>query len=480
MTGYDLVIKGEKRGPRWSAHDDHAAKQLADYATSITIEDLPSEVLKSSCRILLDTIGVILGGSTAPQARHVAHRIGSRNGGSSTILGHSLQTSPLNAAIANGIAATWLDFDSGHRPPPGKPLLPAAHPPVHIVPATLAVAEAEKSSGADVLLALVAGYDVGARIGMGSRVRNEIHCHGTHHNVSAAAAAARLKGYTSREMETTIGLATHLSLMPSFKNALEGYTVRNVYAAVGSAMGILASQLAIRGFTPEYDAIGSVYGCVISPWVDNQRIVEDLGKRFEITLGFIKPYPMCRFGHPAIEAAEGLMEHNSINPKDIKDVEVNTFDWAAALDDRSPTTDLGAKFSVPWAVACVLVRGKAGPDEFRDEALADPLIRSVSERVTVREDPLYSSMTPAKRPARIKVQTVDGRIFEWEVFGSAGGPDAPLSDARVHEKFRILADPIIGEERASAVIDMVTHLIDLNDISELTRLLIPATAKASK
>jgi len=473
MPGHDLVIKGENKGPKLLSGEGSAVGLLADYAVAAQITDLPPEVIDHARRVLLDTIGVILGGSIAPEATALAHRLGRQDGGPSTIIGHALRASTLNAALANGTAATWLDYDSGHRPPPGKPLLPAAHPPIHLVPAILGVSEEMAASGPDVLVALVVGYEAGARIGMASRVRAEIHPHGTYHNVGAAVAAARLKGVDRDRMESTIGLAIHLTLMPSFQNAYQGRTVRNTYAAIGATSGILASILATANFTPEHDAIGSVFGGVISPWLDPERITEELGQRFEITQGFIKPYPMCRFGHPAVEAAEALINQYEIVSEEIDTVEVRTFGWAATLDDREPKTDLGAKFSIPWAVASMLVRKSAGPDDFRGEALADDKLRAVAARITVREDPSYTSMTPSKRPASVTVRTKRGDTFHWEVERSGGGPDAPLSAEKVQEKFRSLADPVIGPEQATVVADIVANLHELSDIRELTALLMP-------
>ncbi len=475
MPGYDTVIQGLHRGPNAGSIKEDPVEQLADFVTHTSLSDIPEDGIDHAKRILMDTIGVILGGSTAPEASSMARRLGKPDEGVSTIIGHRLRSSAINAALVNGTSATWLDFDSGHRPPPGKPLLPAAHPPVHLVPATIAAAESLGSSGGQVLQAMVVGYDAGARIGLASRLRPAIHCHGTYHNISAAVAVAKLKGYDTQRMKRTIGLAAHLSMMPSFENAYQGGTVRNVYAGVGAAVGILASQLAACGFTPEFDAVGSVFGVVASPWLDPGRITEDLGRRYEITQGFIKAYPMCRFGHPAIEAAEGLLNRFDCNIQEIDEVVIDTFDWAATLNDRSPKKDLAAKFSIPWAVASMLVRKSAGAFDFSDEGLCDETVRSVAAKVAVREDPLYSSMTPAKRPARITVRTRSGRTFANEVEGSSGGPDAPLSVATIQAKFKSLADPLIGPQKAAAVIEMVDRFEDLTDIRTLTEILMPQT-----
>jgi 2-methylcitrate dehydratase PrpD len=180
---------------------------------------------------------------------------------------------------------------------------------------------------------------------------------------------------------------------------------------------------------------------------------------------------MCRFGHPALEAAEAIVSRTNFSASEIDFVEVHTFDWAASLDDPEPKTDLGAKFSIPWAVASMLVKKAAGAEEFRTKNLDDPMVKSVSLKVKMKEDPGHSAATPMNRPARVIVRLKDGRILEEEVERSGGGPDAPLPLARVKEKFHSLADPVIGEKEATRVVDLVSRLEDLGNIREMTKLL---------
>ena len=118
MPGFDLVTRSEHKGPNVTDFGGGAIGRLANYAATTRLEDLPQYVVEHARRILLDTIGVILGGSIEPQTTALACRLGRRDGGPSTIIGHNLRASKLNAALANGTAATWLDYDSGHRPPP--------------------------------------------------------------------------------------------------------------------------------------------------------------------------------------------------------------------------------------------------------------------------------------------------------------------------------------------------------------------------
>ena len=117
MSGYDLIVKSEHKGPCLLNDERDAVDCLAEYAISTRLEDLPGEVLEHARHVFLDTLGVMMGGSIEPQASAMAHRLGRQGGGPCTIIGHDLQSSKLNAALVNGTAATWLDFDSGHRPP---------------------------------------------------------------------------------------------------------------------------------------------------------------------------------------------------------------------------------------------------------------------------------------------------------------------------------------------------------------------------
>lgn len=476
MPGYDLIIQSEHKGPGISKEGQDAIERLADFAVSTRFDQLPADAVDHARNILLDTLGVILGGCVEPQAAVLASRLGRRGQAPCTLIGRDLRSSMLNAALVNGTAATWLDFDPGHRPPPGKPLLPAAHPAVHLVPSALAAAEERCVSGSEFLTALIIGYDVGARIGMASRLRAEIHPHGTYHNVSAASAVARIQRADLKRMKKTIGMAIHLEIMPSFENAYQGRTVRNVYAGVGAAAGILAAHLARADFSPEQDALGSVYGNIISLCVDPERVVKDLGAQYEITRGFIKPYAMCRFGHPAVEAAEALIAQHSFAAEDIEGVDVMTFDWAASLNDPKPETDLAAKFSVPWGVASMLVKRSAGADDFRSKALQDARVRAVAARVRVKEDLDHTAMTPQKRPARVTVKTRQGATFTCEVERSGGGPKAPLSKEKINSKFRSLAEPVIGPERTERVIATIEELETTADLRNLTELLTPPGA----
>jgi 2-methylcitrate dehydratase PrpD len=337
--------------------------------------------------------------------------------------------------------------------------------PIHVVPAALAVGEKIGASGSDLLAAIITGYDVAARVGISARLRAEIHPHGTYPALGAAATAARLHRMTADQIGEAMALAFGLSLVPPFETGYQGAFVRNVLSGYGAYIGVLAVDLVRAGVTPERDPIGSLYGSIVSPWHDPNLLVEDLGKRWECTRGYIKPYPSVRYGHPAIEAAEILRKRHTPVPDKIDRVLVETYNLPATLSNRYPDSELAAKFSLPWAIASILVRGTAGPDDFR--ALADPSIRRISRLVEVVEDTSMTARTPQDRPARVTVW-ISGAPLAVEVDRSAGGPDKPLPSSRVVAKFRSLADPVIGQANAKAVIQQVQELTDLARIEMLT------------
>jgi 2-methylcitrate dehydratase PrpD len=444
---------------------------LAEFAATTGVSDLPPGVLEIAKLVLLDTIGVVLGGSGAGEAADLAGRLGGEGDLPCTIIGGDRRAAPMAAALVNGTAGTWLDFDSGHVAPPGTPLLAAGHPAVHTVPATLAMAEATDASGADLLAAFVVGYDVAARVGISSRIHPEMHPHGTYVCIGPAVAAARLLGFDEDRIAAVIGISAGLTLMPSFENAYRGFTVRNNYAGVGSASGILAARLAECGVVPESDAIATVFGEVSSPWHDPTLLLEDLGSRYEVTRGYIKPFPSCRYSHPAVEATRDLVGRHEIDLTRIREVRVDTYDLAVTLADREPASELGAKFSIPHQVAAMIVKGSIGPAEYREDALADPRIRGLSRKVAVVEDPAMTAVAPEQRPARVTVFMESGDELSAEVERSSGGPDLPMPHEEALGKFRSLAVPVLGARRAEEVIERTLAVEESPNVSGLIRLL---------
>ena len=441
--------------------------ELSEFAARLTFDDLPAETVSRAREVTADTMAVIAAGSQEEEIKTLTRRLTSgaaRENGRAALLGDGFKTDALTAALINGAAGTFLELDEGNQ-------FARGHPAVHVVPAILAEAEVQKSSGRDFILALVLGYDVGARIGIASRIRMSMHPHGTWGTVGAAVAVGKLNGYDAEQMRRIINVSSSLALATSRKTMLEGGTVRNVYSGLSNHMGILAHHLVASGFTGEADGLTTVYGSVISDVFDQKALLAELGQRFEISRNYFKRHACCRYNHSTLDALMIIAEDfpdGRIPVDQVQGVEVETYSLAAQLADQNPNNMLAAKFSIPFAVATYLTHGRTDVDCFRLDKTADPQIRDLARTVLVREDPDLTAMVPARRPARVKVLLKDGGVRQAETYLNRGDFEDPYSAEDLEGKYYGLAEPAWGRERAAKIFETIKGLEGLADMGELT------------
>jgi 2-methylcitrate dehydratase PrpD len=443
---------------------------IISYICKNTFDDLSQDVILSAKEVLSDSLGVIAAGSREEEVKGLISRI-VRPGDSqvATLIGAGLRTESLKAGLINGTAGTFLELDEGNQ-------FARGHPGIHIVPAVLAVAEEKRLSGKEVLNALVLGYEVGARIGIACKIRMSMHPHGTWGTVGAAVAVGKLLGYNERAMKEIINVSSSLSLSTSRKTMLEGGTVRNVYSGVSGLMGILAWHLVESGFTGERDGLSTVFGSVVSETFVLEKMTEKLGERFEIARNYFKRHACCRYNHATLDAINTItakLPEGRIQPEDIAKVEVMTYSLAAQLCDQNPRNMLAGKFSIPFAVATSIVHGDTGISSFNEQAVNDPNIRALAQRVEVVEAPELTAMMPARRPSRVRITLKDGRELDAESFVNKGDLEDPYTAEELQEKYYGLTDPVWGHETAEKVHAKVMALEDVGDINEMTALMAP-------
>jgi 2-methylcitrate dehydratase PrpD len=182
--------------------------------------------------------------------------------------------------------------------------------------------------------------------------------------------------------------------------------------------------------------------------------------RWRITEHYTKPYPVCRWAHPAVDAVLALRQDLE-RPSSalVERVEVETFAPAVRLGARRPHTTEQAQYSLPFCVAAALVHGHLGVREIDGTELRDGEVTRLSTSMTVRERPSYSARFPAERCARVALVLRDGRRTVTEVAGARGDPTDPLSAAELDEKYRSLTEPVLGQqgsERISAAVSGLT------------------------
>lgn len=443
-------------------------QKISEFTARLTFDDLPLEVVSRAKQVMADAMAVIAAGYREAEVQKLCTRltVGAQQhqSGSAMLLGRGFRVDPLNAALINGTAGTFLELDEGNQ-------FARGHPAIHVVPVSLAVAESERLTGRDLILALVLGYEIGARIGIAAKIRMSMHPHGTWGTTGAAVAVGKLMKYDAGLFREMVNISSSLALATSRKTMLEGGTVRNAYSGISNYMGLMAHHLAQSGFTGEADGLGTVYGQVISETFDTDVLLEDLGSRYEIARNYFKIHACCRYNHSTLDALEIIADRlpdKRIPADRVTRVEVKTYSLAAQLCDQNPQNMLAAKFSIPFAVATYLTHGQTGVDCFRSEKVAEPAIKDLAQKVDVVEDPQLTAMMPDRRPARVKVFLDDGSVLEAETFLNRGDFEDPYPVEKLEEKYYLLAAPVWGRERAARVFDLLQRLESIENINELT------------
>jgi 2-methylcitrate dehydratase PrpD len=336
------------------------------------------------------------------------------------------------ATLLTGIAACVLELDEGNKHARG-------HPAAHVLPVALAVGAAVDASGEAVLTAFLAGHEVAARFGRATRLNPGVHPHGHYGATGAAAAAARLLGLDAGGIAAAIDAATGLVLAPPFESALAGSFVRNTWLGFAGTHGLLAAQLAAAGLaTVDGTAAASLGGILGS--LDPVPLTEELGERYDITLGYLKRHAACSFTHPAVDAVLDLMTREpSLDHRHVRGIQVETHALAAPLARTEPPTRLAAMFSIPHTVAAALVRGTLDPEATGLAARTDPEVRRLAAATTVVHRPDFDDRAPAERPARVTLHLVDGSERSHEVPNPVGDADYhPLGRDGVRAKLHAL------------------------------------------
>jgi len=439
---------------------------LAQLASSVCIENLPNSVIHEGRRTLIDCISAILAGVSQKPVKELAQLLASDSfRPESTVLGTAYRCDAALAALVNATAGVWHHLDPGNR-------FTGGHPAIHAVAAGLAVAESYRTSGKKMLEAIIAGYEIGARVGLATTLRPGMHPHGSWTVVGAAVTAGLLMGCGKTELIEVINLSTSLNLATSCQTANEGATVLNAYAGISAAMGVLAANLKNSGFSAERDGIGTVFGSIAGVFYDAEKAVEDIGTRWEIERGYHTTFGCDRRIHPALEALIALVEKGGLSAEEVDWISVRTFSEAAGFNRVSPENPLAAKLSIPHVLASYLVVRDPGLASYHETALGDRKVRDLAGRVRVREDPELTRRTPTEWPAGITVRLRNGQELHHTVLLPSGEFDTnPIEDNVITEKFRKLTPESFPRQTVDEMVDLLWQIECVPDMKQVIRLI---------
>jgi 2-methylcitrate dehydratase PrpD len=407
------------------------AASYGDFAAALDIGTLHDAVRRRAAWIIADSIAAIAAGLRVPEMRALTPRLlAAEGGGPARLIGLPGRGTVKEVAFVHGTAGTWLELNEGHLGSKG-------HPAIHVVPAIWALAEARGASGRELISALVAGYEVGARIGRATRLRQAVHPHGTFGTVGAAVGVARLARADAGRIAAAVNVASSLGLATSRRTLLEGSTVRNAYAGASARAALLALDLVECGFIGEAEGLASVYGAVYGDAFSPEAALRGLGEEWMLTSGYIKLHPCGRYLHSVLDLAEALLVRHGggFDTERIAAIAIGAYHPLSMLGGQVPESSFGARFSAPFAVASLLVAGGRAFANFEAEALADPRRRALAQRIRVEEVPAFTAAYPARQLCRMTVTWADGREESLEATHIRGEAENPHEESDLVAKF---------------------------------------------
>ena len=423
---------------------------VSGFVFDLSNDQIPNDVLQTARMLFLDTIGICI--AAAPMqagvlARETAYRLygsGSPDD-KSTLLFDGRQASIAGAAFAAATQTDNLDGHDGYNPTKG-------HIGVAVVPSLVAVAEhIPDLSGRDALTAMVIGYEVAGRAGIALHATvSDYHTSGSWNGLGVAALTARLRGNTPEQLRQALGIAEYHGPRSQMMREIANPTMLHDGSGMGALVGISAVIMAELGFTGA-PAITIETDEAAPHWAD-------LGTFWQTSHQYIKPYPVCRWAHAAIDGAREICVAHGVTADQVARIEIRSFHNAVQLFPTMPNTTSKAQYSLPFGVATMIAHGRIGLEHISDTGLVDPVVAGLVARTQMIEDPKHEDRFPAGRWADVTLYLNDGRTLKSGDTHARGGPERPFSEADITDKFMEFAAPVVGNERAALIRDAVLAL----------------------
>jgi 2-methylcitrate dehydratase PrpD len=437
-------------------------EQLAQFVAETQWDEIPVAVQQHAKLVLLDTLGVILAGAEQPEVQQLRARLLTTAGTGATVLARGWPSSdPRMAALLNGIAGRSIELCEGHR-------YVSCQGAVQIVPGVLAAGEWAQSTGRDMLIAFIVGYDVAVRLGAALTPRALAHQNGQAPLLGAVAAGARVRGLNAAETSRALRIGATLVLTPSYTNAVAGATALNVAGGMSGFAATVAPDLALAGFAAQDNAIEEALSSLVGESFQPDNLLHELGTRWEISRNYFRLRACCNPIYAALDALEDALAALRPRPEEIERIDVATYRFASVMRNPAPPNYFAAKYSLPHAAAAVVLRGHAGYGAFTEAVVHDPAIVALRQRVHLVEDPEMTAVAPRLKPARVTVTLKDGRQSTHTCESARGDFQQPYQESEIRSKFHELAALVLTPDGATGVEQAVNHCEQWTSVRELT------------
>lgn len=381
-----------------------------------------------------------------------------------TVIGRAERLDVASAALINGISSHAFDFDDTH-------LKTIIHPAGPVASAALALAEHQRSTGRELIDALVIGIDVSCRVGNAmypDHYDRGWHITGSTGTLGAAAACSRLLKLSVEQTQMALGIAAS---QPIGVREQFGTMTKPFHPGAAARAGLMAALFARSGFTASPKALEAPRGMMqtISTKTTWNEITDELGERFEIAFNSYKPFACGIVVHPSIDACTQL-RGQGVRPEDVERIELRVHSLVLELTGKkTPADGLQAKFSVYHGCAVGLIYGRAGEEEYADEIVGDAAVIDIRDKVVATVDDSIHEASADVTAVLKNGQSV--RVFVEHAVGSLQNP---MTDSLLEAKFRALADGILGPVATSELIQNCWSLANVKEAgSVIGRLSVP-------
>ncbi len=473
------------RAPNATTAAKPADSSLTDYVAGFILRtqarDIPKDVAHLGKRSVLDGIGLALAGA-ASQTGDIAHRylaqLGIASDQGSTVIGSELRVPARFAAFANGLAIHADDFDDTQLAVAKDRVYGLlTHPTAPALPPVLALAERDRRSGADLMLAYQVGVEVECKVAeaiLPRHYQHGFHSTATCGSIGAAAGAAKLLGLDQQTTRRalSIGATQAGGLRENF-----GTMTKPFHAGRAAENGVVAAEIAALGFTASDNGLEADRGFFRAAGGGYSREMIDGKLGAPWTFAFpgvsIKPHPSGSLTHPGMAVMMELIMRHDLKPERVKRVSVGTnHNMPNALIHHQPRNELQAKFSMEFCMAILLLERKGGLEQFTDDVVNRADVQAMIKKVNFGVHPEAEAAGFDKMTTIIEVELDDGTVVKGQADFGKGSPANPMTDEELAEKFRQCAMwGGLDRDQTKTVLDLVWRIEELKDVSELMKLL---------
>jgi aconitate decarboxylase len=447
---------------------------LAEYISGLSYTHIPEAVIAHVKLCLIDALGCALFGSTLPWGKIItsfAKEMGKGKG--ALIWGDGAEVPCTSAPLANGTLIHSFELDDLHR-------VGVIHPGAEAIPAADAlVRKAGKADGKRFLTAVVAGYEVGCRVGMtggASQLRRGFHPSATSGTFAAGAAAAKMLQLDPVKTLHTLGIAG--TQAAGLMAAQHASMVKRMHPGRSAQAGVYGALLANKGFTGIEDILEASYGGFCSTFCDNPKLshlTQDLGERFEALNVGCKPYPCCGSNHTSIDALKKILrDHPEVRAENVAKIRIRTtratklhVGWP--YEPKSMTT---AQMNLPFCVAVLLHDRDFFVDQVTERSIRSDAVLQTTKKIEVIEDPEFEALgDEGRHGVNLEVELQDGKNYSEKVLHAKGSDKHPMTREEVLQKFRLLASRVLSRNRVERLEDTLLNLDKLSNARKIGRLL---------